>query len=273
MDRNKILQAFHETTRSKKLIIGAGAGIGLCAKCEDASGIDFITLSSSDYFLAQGRWEICEYLPLSDGNELLLNLAPEILTVVKKTPVFAGIYANDTYRFIPKLLEEIRELGFLGVTNAISMGGMSGYAKKIHDSVKIIYEKEVEMIIEARKVGLVTAPYCFTAEQAREMVKAGADMIIARIQTDFESQMNPPIHNHLDAVCKRFQEICDAAMKINRKVIVLCHADAISQPSDLEFLIKNTKGCAGYHGTVTIEGDPVRSAIRNQIASFKSITF
>lgn len=271
MNAKETVARFKSKIAAREPIIGAGAGTGLCAKCEDAAGADFIVVSSGEYFTMQGRSAYNRILPMCDANQTVLDLAPETLTAVKNAPVIAGVYANDSYRFIKRYLAQLKEMGFAGVQNTPSMAEFDEYAKKIHDSVGLVYDKEVEMVALAHELGLLCAPLCFSAEQAERMCGAGADVIIACVPS-FAAAGGAQIQP-LDRACAAFQQIRDAAAAKNPEIIALCHDAAIFTPEDFAYVIERTEGCDGYYGADSIEGIPVAEAIAKQIKAFKDIEY
>ena len=272
MKREEILKKFRASVASGAALIGASAGMGLSAKCENAAGADFITTCSDDYFFIQGRGEAIDILPVCDANGLVEALAPEILSAAKDTPVLGGVFANDTFRNMELHLTKMQKMGFSGVFNAPSMEFVDGYARMVHDSVRINYDREVDMIATARELGLLTAAVCCRPNDARRMAEAGADIILAKLPIRADAACSRDKRQRLDGICQAMQEICSAARLVNNEALVIVHSPLLSEPEDLVYFLENTTGFCGYHGSVTIEGRTA-TAIEKQIAAFKATAY
>lgn len=273
MNRNDILKKFREEIEAGKVLLGTGAGMGLSAKIENVAGVNFITTSANDYFVIQARGNAIDYLPICDVNSLIMDIAPEITSMAGNTPVFAGIYGNDTFRNMEKYLKDVKEAGYSGIFNSPSMDEMDGYAKNVHDSVKIDYQKEVELMRVAKKLDFFTAGVCYTASNAKAMALAGIDMIIAKVPTWSEYTKIEDKKERLDIVSRKMQEIVDKAIETQKEILIVALSDLIEEPEDLEYIYYHTKGLNGFIGTLSIEARPVGKAIREQIAAFKSASY
>ncbi len=273
MKKEDVIRRFEAVLNNGETLIGMGAGMGLSAKVGNAAGVDFITTDANDYFVAQGRGEGLAVLPICDTNALLQSLAPEIVSMSKNTPAFAGIYGNDTFRDMCSFLQWIKAAGFSGVFNAPSMNEFDGYAKTVHDSVKINYDKELEMLKIALSLGLYTIGVAFSGDDATACAKAGLDMVIAKAPAYAQYTAISDRTERLGAICETLQQIVDGAHAACGDMLVVAHSKMIEEPEDFAFILEHTKGLSGYHGTVTIEGYPVRAAIQAQIAAFKAASY
>jgi predicted TIM-barrel enzyme len=252
-------------------IIGGGAGIGLSAKCQEAGGVDLITIYNSGRFRMAGRGSLAGMMPYGNANDLTLEMAHEVLTVVKKTPVLAGLCGTDPFRDMSRLLKQVKDLGFIGCVNFPTVGLIDGVFRQNLEDTGMGYEKEVEMIRIAHEMDLLTAPYVFNADESTRMAKAGADIIVAHMGLTTSGSIGAQIAATLDDCVTRIQSIRDAALEVNKDIIVLCHGGPIANPSDARYVIEKTKGVHGFFGASSLERLPVEVAIQEAAQSFKAI--
>ncbi len=273
MKRSEILGKLREKAKAKKPIIGTGAGTGLSAKSEEAGGSDLIIVYNSGWFRMQGLPSVCGNFPLGDANSIMLELGKVVLPVVKRTPVLAGVFANDPFRDMEVFLKQVKDMGFSGVQNFPTVGTYTDVYRKNIESVGISYDKEVEMIRIAHELDLLTTPYAYTVQEAEKMVKAGADIIVAHCRGTVGGMVGVAQDGimSIDEACTRVQEIHDAAVAINPEVLVICHGGPIAAPKDAEYVLSHTKGIAGFYGASSAERLPVEKAIKEQVEEFAGI--
>lgn len=253
-------------------IIGAGAGTGISAKFEEAGGVDLIVIYNSGRFRMAGRGSLAGLLPFADANAVVLDMSNEVLPVVKKVPVLAGVCGTDPFRRMDFFLKQMESIGFAGVQNFPTVGLFDGNFRQNLEETGMGYGLEVEMIGKAHKMGLLTTPYAFNEDEAVEMAKAGADIIVAHMGLTTSGSIGAKTAVSLDESVIRVQEIADAALRINPNAIVLCHGGPISGPKEAEFILKRTTGVHGFYGASSMERLPVEQAITSTIQQYKSIT-
>ncbi|KAL5754587.1 hypothetical protein ACOSP7_022807 [Xanthoceras sorbifolium] len=253
-------------------IIGAGAGTGISAKFEEAGGVDLIVLYNSGRFRMAGRGSLAGMLPFADANAVVLEMANEVLPVVKEVPVLAGVCGTDPFRRMDYFLNQLESIGFFGVQNFPTVGLFDGNFRRNLEETGMGYGLEVEMIAKAHKMGLLTTPYSFNPDEAAEMAKAGADIIVGHMGLTMSGSIGAKTAVSLEESVDRVQAIADAAHRINPDVIVLCHGGPISDPSDAEFVLKRTEGVHGFYGASSMERLPVEQAITSTMQQYKSIS-
>ncbi|KAK7262886.1 hypothetical protein RJT34_30467 [Clitoria ternatea] len=252
-------------------IIGAGAGTGISAKFEEAGGVDLIVLYNSGRFRMAGRGSLAGLLPFADANAVMLEMANEVLPVVKKIPVLAGVCGTDPFRRMDYFLKEVESTGFSGVQNFPTVGLFDGNFRQNLEETGMGYSLEVEMIKKAHTMGLLTTPYAFNQYEAIEMAKVGADIIVAHMGLTTTGSIGAKTAVSLEESVVRVQAIADAAHSITPSAIVLCHGGPISGPKEAEFILKRTKGVHGFYGASSMERLPVEQAITNTVKEYKSI--
>jgi predicted TIM-barrel enzyme len=252
-------------------IIGAGAGTGLSAKCEEAGGVDLIIVYNSGRFRMAGRGSMAGLMPYGDANGIMLEMAREVLPVVRDTPVLAGVCGTDPMRSMPVLLDEVIGCGFAGVQNFPTVGLYDGKWRVNLEETGMGYELEVEMISLAREKGLLTSPYVFDVESAEAMTRAGADIIVPHMGTTSRGSIGAQTVPTLDESVAAIQAMRDAAVAINPEVIVLCHGGAIAEPEDAAYVLERTVGIAGFYGASSMERLPAERAITENARRFKAL--
>ncbi|KAF4383298.1 hypothetical protein F8388_009329 [Cannabis sativa] len=266
-----VLQQLKDQINSGIPIIGAGAGTGISAKFEEVGGVDLIVLYNSGRFRMAGRGSLAGLLPFADANAIVLDMANEVLPVVKAVPVLAGVCATDPFRRMDFFLKQVESIGFSGVQNFPTVGLFDGNFRQNLEETGMGYSLEVEMIGKAHKMGLLTTPYAFNQDEAVEMAKAGADIIVAHMGLTTSGSIGAKTAVSLEESVVRVQEIADASHKINPGTIVLCHGGPISGPREAEFILKRTTGVHGFYGASSMERLPVEQAITSTIKQYKSI--
>lgn len=272
-DRKAILAKFRTMVENRIPIVGGGAGTGLSAKCEEAGGIDLIIIYNSGRYRMAGRGSSAGLLAFGNANEIVKNMAREVLPVVKHTPVLAGVNGTDPFVLMPQFLAELKHMGFSGVQNFPTIGLFDGVMRVSFEETGLGYGLEVDMIAQAHAIDLLTTPYVFTPDESAAMTKAGADIIVAHMGVTVGGSIGATSAKSLDQCVAEIDAIADAAMKIRKDVIVLCHGGPIAMPNDAEYVLKRTKNCHGFYGASSMERLPVEIALTEQTRSFKSMTF
>ncbi|URD89689.1 Uncharacterized protein family (UPF0261) [Musa troglodytarum] len=269
---HKILDHLRQQINKGVPIIGAGAGTGISAKFEEAGGVDLIILYNSGRFRMAGRGSLAGLLPFADANAVVLDMANEVLPVVKRVPVLAGVCATDPFRRMDYFIKQVEATGFCGVQNFPTVGLFDGNFRQNLEETGMGYGLEVEMIHKAHKLGLLTTPYAFNEDEAIAMTKAGASIVVAHMGLTTSGSIGAKTAVTLDDSVGCVQAIADAALGINPEVIVLCHGGPISGPREAEYILKSTKGVHGFYGASSLERLPVELAITNTVKEYKSIS-
>ncbi|KAJ3692507.1 hypothetical protein LUZ60_012857 [Juncus effusus] len=267
-----ILQKLNNEISKGLPIIGAGAGTGISAKFEETGGADLIVIYNSGRFRMAGRGSLAGLLPFADANAVVVDMASEVLPVVKRVPILAGVCATDPFRRMDNFLKQLDGLGFAGVQNFPTVGLFDGNFRKNLEETGMGYTLEVEMINKAHKLGLLTTPYAFNADEAGQMARAGADIIVAHMGLTTSGSIGAQTALTLEDSVDRVQEIADSASSINPRIIVLCHGGPISGPREAEFILKSTKGVHGFYGASSMERLPVEQAITDTVKQYKCIS-
>ena len=254
-------------------IIGAGAGTGISAKFEEVGGVDLIIIYNSGRFRMAGRGSLSGMMPYGDANEIVMDMANEVLTIVDNVPVLAGVCGTDPFRQMDKFLKEVKSVGFSGVQNFPTVGLIDGMFRQNLEETGMGYGPEVEMIRQAHALDLFTTPYAFNVQEAEQMADAGADVVVAHMGLTTKGSIGATTSYTLEESVVEVQAICDGARGVNADVIVLCHGGPISMPEDAEYILQNTKGVDGFYGASSMERMPVEVAITEHIKKFKAISF
>ncbi|MBI4531456.1 MAG: phosphoenolpyruvate hydrolase family protein [Candidatus Latescibacteria bacterium] len=271
--RQEVLARLRGNIEANLPIIGAGAGTGISAKFEEAGGVDLIVIYNSGRFRMAGRGSLAGLLPYGDANAIVMEMASEVLTVVKDTPVLAGVCGTDPFRQMGIFLKQVKEIGFSGVQNFPTVGLCDGVFRQNLEETGMGYGLEVEMIHKAHEIDLLTTPYAFNGEEAKQMAEAGADVIVAHAGLTTMGSIGASTALTLAQCMGRVQEICDAAKRVDPDVIVLCHGGPISMPEDAEYILQRTQGVHGFYGASSMERLPVEIAITERMKKFKAIRF
>src|SRR5262245_11060038 len=269
--REQCLQSLRAQVAAGKPIIGGGAGTGISAKCAEAGGIDLIIIYNSGRFRMAGRGSLSGMMPFGDANQIVVEMAREVLPVVKNTTVLAGVCGTDPFLVMTVFLRDLQAMGFSGVQNFPTVGLIDGGFRQCLEETDMGFDKEVEMIRLAREIGLLTCPYVFNESEAEAMARAGADVLIPHMGLTTKGSIGAQSALSLDDACVRVQALHDAAKKVNPDVIVLCHGGPISEPDDAAYVLKHTKGIVGFFGASSIERLPTEVAITDCVRRFKAI--
>ncbi len=271
--RQTVLDRLRKRISKGVPIIGGGAGNGISAKWQEAGGVDLLIIYNSGRFRMNGRGSLAGCMPYGDANGIVMEMAGEVLTVVKDTPVLAGVCGTDPTRLMNVFLKQVRDAGFSGVQNFPTVGLCDGLFRANLEETGMGYGLEVEMIRQAHELDLFTTPYAFNVEEGKAMAKAGADVVVAHMGLTTKGAIGSRTALTLEQSLAKVQEICDAAKSINPDIIVLCHGGPISMPEDAEYVLQNTKGVDGFYGASSVERLPSEVAIKGQMEKFKAIRF
>lgn len=271
--KEEILKRYRDQIERGIPLTGSGAGVGLSAKCAEAGGANMIILYNSGFFRMSGRGSSCGRASFSDANGLILDMADEILSAVDHTPVIAGVFASDPYRDMRTFLRQVADLGFSGVQNFPTAGSMTdcGMMMENMEATGYGYSKEVEMIAIANELGLLTTPYCFTVEQARQMAATGTDIIVAHMGLTTKGMIGAAEANSLDDSVRKITEIARAAKEINPNVLVISHGGSVSEPEDAQYIYDRVPETCGFYGASSAERIPSEKALIATVRAFKEI--
>jgi predicted TIM-barrel enzyme len=272
MTGDEARRRLRKSLKSQEVIIGAGAGTGLSAKCAEAGGADLIIIYNSGRYRMAGRGSLAGLLPYGDANAIVMEMAGEVLPVVDHTPVLAGVCGTDPFRLMRNFLRDVEDAGFAGVQNFPTVGLFDGTFRANLEETGMGYDLEVEMIRLASERGLLTAPYVFDVESAEAMARAGADILVPHMGLTTKGSIGAHTARTLDECVGLIQSMRDAAVAINRDVIVLCHGGPIAEPEDAAYVLERTKGVVGFFGASSMERLPTEIAITDTMRRFKAIT-
>jgi len=271
--RSKILEKFRDMVARRVPIVGGGAGTGLSAKGEEAGGIDLIIIYNSGRYRMAGRGSAAGLLAYGNANEIVKEMAVEVLPVVKHTPVLAGVNGTDPFILMPRFLAELKDMGFSGVQNFPTVGLFDGVMRVSFEETGMGFGLEVDMIAEAHKLDLLTTPYVFNPDEAKAMTQAGADIVVAHMGVTTGGSIGATSAKTLDGCVAEIDAIADAARSVRNDVIVLCHGGPIAMPDDADYVLKHAKTCHGFYGASSMERLPVEGALAEQTRKFKAISF
>ena len=253
------------------VIIGAGAGTGLSAKCAEAGGTDLIIIYNSGRYRMAGRGSLAGLLPYGDANAIVMEMGREVLPIVRDTPVLAGVCGTDPFRLMPNFLRDVRDAGFAGVQNFPTVGLIDGTFRANLEETGMGYDLEVEMIREAASMGLLTAPYVFDPESAEAMTRAGADVLVPHMGLTTKGTIGAETALTLDECVERIQAMRDAAVAVTPDVIVLCHGGPLAEPEDARYVLERTEGVVGFFGASSMERLPTEIAMTENMRRFKAL--
>ena len=270
-ERAFLVEKFKAMVARGEPIIGGGAGTGLSAKCQEAGGIDLMVIYNSGRYRMAGRGSLAGLLAYGDANQIVVDMAAEVLPVVKHTPVLAGVNGTDPFRLMDVFLDQLKAIGFAGVQNFPTVGIIDGTFRANLEETGMSYGLEIDMVATAHAKDMLTTPYVFNADEAAAMAKAGADLIVCHLGLTTGGSIGAETALKL-ADCPALVETwAEAALKVRRDVIVLAHGGPVSSPEDAAFIIKNTKNCHGFYGASSMERLPTEVALTEQTRKFKTI--
>jgi predicted TIM-barrel enzyme len=271
MTRDAALARLRAQLASGRPIIGAGAGTGLSAKCAEEGGTDLIIIYNSGRYRMAGRGSLSGMMPYGDANAIVVDMAREVLPVVRETPVLAGVCGTDPFRVLPVFLEELRRIGFSGVQNFPTVGLIDGTLRAGLEETGMGYGLEVDMIRAAHGLDMLTAPYVFDPDQATAMAEAGADVLVPHMGLTTGGTIGAATAKTLDDAVVLVQAMHDAAKRVNPEILVLCHGGPIAEPDDAQYVLDRTEGVVGFFGASSMERLPVEVAIIDNMRRFKAI--
>jgi predicted TIM-barrel enzyme len=269
--RPDILKKLHAQARRGEPIVGGGAGTGLSAKCEEAGGIDLIVIYNSGRYRMAGRGSLAGLMAYGNANEIVLDMAREVLPVVKNTPVLAGVNGTDPFLIVDHFLKQLSDLGFSGIQNFPTVGLFDGTIRAQLEETGMGYGLEVEVIRKARELDLLTTPYVFSEQNARDMAKAGADIIVCHLGLTTGGAIGAHTALKLAECVPLIESWARAARTVNPDVLVLCHGGPIATPEDASYVLKNAKGCNGFYGASSMERLPTEIALTETTRKFKAM--
>jgi predicted TIM-barrel enzyme len=271
IERRALLERFRGMIARGEPIVGGGAGTGLSAKCEEAGGIDLIVIYNSGRYRMAGRGSLAGLMPYGDANQIVVDMAADVLPVVRHTPVLAGVNGTDPFRLMDVFLDELKAMGFSGVQNFPTVGLIDGTFRANLEETGMSYELEVDMIAKAHAKDLLTTPYVFGEGDAQAMARAGADIIVCHLGLTTGGAIGAMTALKLADCPKLVDSWAEAALAVRRDVIVLVHGGPVAEPADAAFVMKNTRNCHGFYGASSMERLPVEVALTEQTRKFKRI--
>jgi len=269
--RNEIIQRLHAQVAAERPIIGCGAGTGISAKCAEAGGADLIIIYNSGRFRMAGRGSMAGLLPYGDANAIVVEMAAEVLPIVQRTPVLAGVCGTDPFRIMPLFLRQLKEMGFSGVQNFPTVGLFEGNFRANLEATGMGYDKEVAMIAEAHVQDMFTAPYVFTPDEARAMAKAGCDLLVAHVGTTVSGTIGATVALSLDEAVDAVMAMAEAGWSVRKDLMVICHGGPFDEPENVGKALHKMPGVVGFFGASSIERLPTERAIRGQVEAFKGL--
>ncbi|MBI3832593.1 MAG: phosphoenolpyruvate hydrolase family protein [Planctomycetes bacterium] len=269
--RKEILKRLRGKVAEGRPIVGGGAGTGISAKCEEAGGIDLIVIYNSGRYRMAGRGSMCGLMPYGNANQVMKEMAYEVLTAVKHTPILAGVCATDPFMLRDLFLQELKTMGFAGVQNFPTVGLIDGTFRQNLEEVGINYKTEIEMVARAHEMDLLTSPYVFNIEEAKEMTKAGADLVVAHMGLTVSGTIGAKTYKSLDQSVREIQKIVEACKAVRDDVFVICHGGPIASPADAQYVMDRCEGVDGFYGASSMERLPTEIAMTQQVADFVNL--
>ena len=271
LSRPEILKRLHAQVEARKPIVGCGAGTGISAKMAEAGGADLIIIYNSGRYRMAGRGSLAGLMAYGDANAIVVEMAAEVLPVVKNTPVLAGVNGTDPFRLFPVFLKQLKEIGFSGVQNFPTVGLIDGNFRANLEGTGMGYDKEVEVMALAHALDLFTSPYVFDADQARAMARAGADQLVAHVGLTTAGSIGAAVALTLDQAIERVLKIAEAGRSVRNDLLVICHGGPFDEPDAVGEALPRMPGIQGFFGASSIERLPTERAIRGQVQAFKNL--
>jgi predicted TIM-barrel enzyme len=272
-ERSALLEKFHNMKRKRIPIVGGGAGTGLSAKCEEEGGIDLIVIYNSGRYRMAGRGSLSGMLAYGNANDIVMEMAKEVLPVTRKTPVLAGVNGTDPFCIFDMFLDDLKAMGFSGIQNFPTVGLIDGTFRANLEETGMSYSEEIDLVALAHSKDMLTTPYVFNPDEAAAMTKAGADIIVCHLGLTTGGSIGSKTALKLKDCPAIVDAWSEAALKVNKNAIVLVHGGPVSSPDDASFILKNTKNCHGFYGASSMERLPTEVALTDQTKKFKAITF
>jgi predicted TIM-barrel enzyme len=266
--REEILARLRAKVAKGNPVVGGGAGTGISAKMSEAGGIDLLVIYNSGRFRMGGRGSLAGLMPYGDANAIVMEMANEVIPVVRNTPVLAGVCGTDPFRVMKLFLRDVDAAGFSGVQNFPTVGLFDGNMRRNLEETGMGYGIEVDMIRTAHEMGMLTTPYCFNSDEATAMTEAGADILIPHMGLTTKGSIGADTAITLEEAASRVQAMHDAAKRVNPDVLVLCHGGPIAEPEDAQYILEHTEGVIGFYGASSMERLPVEPAIRDRVREF-----
>lgn len=270
-DRAELVRGFRDKIARGEPLVGGGAGTGLSAKCEEAGGIDLIVLYNSGRYRMAGRGSLAGLLAYGNANEIVVEMASEVLPVVARTPVLAGVNGTDPFMLRERFLRQLADMGFAGIQNFPTVGLIDGTFRANLEETGMSYDLEVELVAAAREADLLTTPYVFSAADARAMTRAGADVVVCHLGLTTGGSIGAETALTLDECVQRIDAWAEAALEVRDDVIVLCHGGPISSPEDAEHVLSRARHCHGFYGASSMERLPTERATTEQTRKFTNL--
>jgi len=271
ISRREIIARLKAQVKAKQPIIGCGAGTGISAKFAEAGGADIIIIYNSGRYRMAGRGSLAGLLPYGDANGIVVEMASEVLPVVKDTPVQAGVCGTDPFRLMPVFLKQLKEMGFSGVQNFPTVGLFDGKFRNNLEATGMGYDKEVEMIRIAHEMDLFTSPYVFTEDEAKAMTKAGCDLLVCHVGLTTAGSIGAAEAFTLNEAIDKVMIMAEAAWSVRKDLMAICHGGPFDEPENVGEALKKMPGIVGFFGASSIERLPTEKAIRGQVQAFKSL--
>ena len=272
-ERQALMRKFNAMVTNRQPIIGGGAGTGISAKCEEAAGIDLIVIYNSGRYRMAGRASSAGLLAYGNANDIVVEMAGEVLPIVRHTPVIAGVNGTDPFVIMPVFLQKLKDLGFSGVQNFPTVGIIDGTFRQSLEETGINFSTEIDMIRQAHALDLLTTPYVFSADEAVEMTRAGADFIVPHMGVTTGGTIGATSSKTLAQSVQLIDEWAEAARCVRKDVIVIAHGGPISMPDDVRFVLQHSTHCNGFYGASSMERLPTEVAIKAHVELYKRVTF
>ena len=272
-ERKALMEKFQDMKRRRIPIVGGGAGTGLPAKCEEEGGIDLIVIYNSGRYRMAGRGSLSGILAYGNANEIVVEMAREVLPVTKRTAVLAGVNGTDPFCLFDPFLDQLKAMGFSGIQNFPTVGLIDGVFRANLEETGMSYGLEVDLIKLARSKDMLTTPYVFNASEAEAMAKAGADIIVCHLGLTTGGSIGSQTSLKLADCPALVDEWAEAALKVNKDAIIIVHGGPVSMPADAQFILSNTKNCHGFYGASSMERLPTEIALVEQTKAFKALSF
>ncbi|MDO4681650.1 MAG: phosphoenolpyruvate hydrolase family protein [Lautropia sp.] len=269
MSRQQVIRHLAEQIARRSPIVGCGAGTGISAKLAEAGGADLIIIYNSGRYRMAGRGSLAGLMPYGDANAIVMDMAAEVLPIVKHTPVLAGVCGTDPFRLMPRFIAQLKEAGFSGVQNFPTVGLIDGNFRANLEATGMGYDKEIEMVAEAHRQDFFSSPYVFDATQAKEMAKAGADQLVAHVGLTTAGTIGAGVALSLDEAIALAMEIAEAGRSVREDLIVICHGGPFDEPENVAAALARMPGINGFFGASSIERLPTERAITEQVRAFK----
>ena len=269
--RTEVLNRLLAQGKAGKPIVGCGAGTGISAKMAEAGGTDLIIIYNSGRYRMAGRGSLAGLLSYGDANGIVVEMASEVLPVVKNVPVLAGVNGTDPFRLMPVFLKQLKEMGFDGVQNFPTVGLIDGNFRANLEATGMGYDKEIDMIRIAHDLDIFTSPYVFDVDQAKAMARAGADQLVAHVGLTTAGSIGAGVAFTLDEAIERVMAIAEAGRSVRKDIIVICHGGPFDEPDSVGKALVRMPGIAGFFGASSIERLPTERAIRSQVQDFKAL--